>query len=110
MNDHNELVEKFIASFAVVAETLDADEILDPIARQLATGALRRVPIPALEPDQGLCKAARALSSALMSTSKTLSASDMEAGTKSIKRGNTGIECKELSRGAGDETLSRQRD
>lgn len=38
MNDHHELVEKFIASFAVVAETLDADEILDPIAWRLATG------------------------------------------------------------------------
>ncbi len=38
MNDHNELVEKFIASFAVVAETLDADEILDPIAWQVANG------------------------------------------------------------------------
>ncbi len=44
------------------------------------------------------------------STSKTLSASDMGAGTKSIKRGNMGIECKELSRGAGDETRSWQRD
>jgi hypothetical protein len=39
------------------------------------------------------------------STSKTGSGSDMGAGTKSIKRGNTGMECKELSRGAGDETL-----
>ena len=38
MNDHLELVEKFIASFAVVGETLDADEILDPIAWRLATG------------------------------------------------------------------------
>jgi hypothetical protein len=38
MNDHNELLERFIASFAVVAETLDADEILDPIAWRLATG------------------------------------------------------------------------
>jgi len=38
MNDHNELVEKVIASFAVIAETLDADEILDPIAWQLANG------------------------------------------------------------------------
>jgi hypothetical protein len=38
MNDHAELVEKFIASFAAVAEPFDADEILDPLARQLATG------------------------------------------------------------------------
>jgi hypothetical protein len=38
MNDHAELVEKFIASFAAVAETFDADEILDPVAWQLATG------------------------------------------------------------------------
>jgi len=53
MNDHNELVEKFIASFAVVAETLDADEILDPIAWQVAKGARRRVRIKALEPDRG---------------------------------------------------------
>jgi hypothetical protein len=30
MNDRHELVEKFIASFAAIAETLDADEILDP--------------------------------------------------------------------------------
>jgi hypothetical protein len=38
MNDHHELVEKFIASFAVVGETLYADQILDPIAWRLATG------------------------------------------------------------------------
>jgi hypothetical protein len=44
------------------------------------------------------------------STSKTASGSDMEAGTKSIKRGNMGIEWKELSCDAGDETLSWQRD
>jgi hypothetical protein len=32
MNDHNELVEKFIASFAVVAETFNAGEILHRLA------------------------------------------------------------------------------
>ena len=38
MKDHNELVEKFIASFAAVADTFNADEILHAIAWQLATG------------------------------------------------------------------------
>src|SRR5258707_15690881 len=38
MNDHAELIEKFIAGFEAVADDLDADEILDPIAWQLATG------------------------------------------------------------------------
>jgi len=32
MNDHAELIDKFIASFAAVADELFADQILHPVA------------------------------------------------------------------------------
>lgn len=38
MNDHAELIDKFIASFEFVAKDLSANEILDPIAWQLTCG------------------------------------------------------------------------
>ncbi len=38
MNDHAELIDKFIASFEAVADELFADQILDPVAWQLAPG------------------------------------------------------------------------
>jgi len=38
MNDHAELIDKFIASFEVVAENLDVFETIAPIAAQLAVG------------------------------------------------------------------------
>ena len=38
MNDHAELIEKFVASFESVAEEMVADEILDPVGWQLASG------------------------------------------------------------------------
>ena len=38
MNDHAELIDKFIASFEVVAENLDVFETIEPIAAQLAAG------------------------------------------------------------------------
>jgi hypothetical protein len=38
MNDHAELIDKFIASFEVVAENLDVFETIDSIAAQLAVG------------------------------------------------------------------------
>jgi hypothetical protein len=38
MNDHAELIDKFIESFEVVAENLDVFETIDSIAEQLAVG------------------------------------------------------------------------
>ena len=38
MNDHAELIDKFIASFEVVAENLDVFETIDSIAAPLAVG------------------------------------------------------------------------
>jgi hypothetical protein len=38
MNDHAELIERFIASFPFVARDLTFSEVLDPVAAQLAIG------------------------------------------------------------------------
>ena len=38
MNDHAELIDKFIASFEVVAENLDVFKTIDSIAAPLAVG------------------------------------------------------------------------
>jgi hypothetical protein len=52
MNDHAELIDKFIASFEVVAENLDVLETIEPIAAQLAVGPTNEYGAKALAADQ----------------------------------------------------------